>query len=79
MSMTRKAALIASVAALATVSGTVRAMDIVKEGKPVVSVWHVESEPDAKWPTEQAAAEEFAEVVKKISGADLVLNAVKPG
>lgn len=77
--MTRKAALIASVAALATVSGTVRAMDIVKEGKPVVSVWHVESEPDAKWPTEQAAAEEFAEVVKKMSGADLVLNAVKPG
>ena len=67
------------VIAMAMQAGTLLALDVVKNGKPLAGVWFEAAPTNAVGLTDQKAAEELARVVKLMSGAELKLNAVAPG
>lgn len=66
-------------AGLSLAAGSLLAMDVVKDGKPVAAIWYEQAPTNAAGMTVQKAAEELAGVIEKMSGARPDLHAVEPG
>lgn len=60
------------------VATTTWAMDLVHDGKAVAGIWYEQASTNLTALTDQAAAEELAATLRKMSGADVEVHAVAP-